>query len=637
MVLIGDFLDNVKDLINQYNYTKEETRQNFDNFIDNEVCYINGNFLVDEESPIAYTHILSTDGQYQSLNDILLDDLDEYVIYVESGTYTYTTTATFTVPVTIVGNPQDPPTINCTTGVVWCTLDYRNQTDIEASVSNIKWKGTQTVSQSGLYVYVGANKISVDNCTFEDIWATYNGRTLRFYNCIEGSDVTVTNCTFLNNKTTSYGHIFGSCIIGGDKISNLNVNHCTFNNLKPSTTNAKSGANGSAIIISNEDYSTTVPAIGNAVAYCNTYVNPSIDYNYRITESECSDGSTNSSNHSTLYKNIKTFIHQKFESKSEEDVDLPVQIEKSFYMINGVVYTYPLLISDFSSWTGTQPIYSDFTLPYNHEIIITFKGTPNIQLACSDSNNNWIYAQNIGFDNSHTFSYRNSSNGVNTKTPSFTVTSSSVCKITCYENIVKFYVDDVLIHSQETYDINSITRLIRIYNNANNVNSITVNNYKPYSTILTENDIIRSWNKYTDVTGRTIYKKPLSLNAYESIELEFKFKSVSFESSMSTVLGLDLYSTDNYTTRCAVIGENGNVKSYYSSSSSNRNQQGNSTTLDDSSIYKIKLNNGTAYWYKDDVLFASYSIERSSTTALRLDIFNNTDTHLDYLKITRGE
>ena len=49
MVLMGDFLNNVKRLINQYVYTKEQTRQNFDDFIENEVRYINGNFIVNED------------------------------------------------------------------------------------------------------------------------------------------------------------------------------------------------------------------------------------------------------------------------------------------------------------------------------------------------------------------------------------------------------------------------------------------------------------------------------------------------------------------------------------------------------------------------------------------------------------
>lgn len=48
MVSISQFSENIKTLVNQYIYTKEETKDNFDNFIENEVRYINGNFIVND-------------------------------------------------------------------------------------------------------------------------------------------------------------------------------------------------------------------------------------------------------------------------------------------------------------------------------------------------------------------------------------------------------------------------------------------------------------------------------------------------------------------------------------------------------------------------------------------------------------
>lgn len=339
-----------------------------------------------------------------------------------------------------------------------------------------------------------------------------------------------------------------------------------------------------------------------------------------------------------LYHNIKTLIHENFEYKEEEDLNLPEQIHSLFEYNNGEIKVYPIEIADFSNWTGTQPIYSDFILPNNHEIIVTFKNTPNIQVACSDLSDNWIYAQNIGFSNSKTFSYRNSSGGVVTKTPSFSLNTNSIYRITCYNNIVKFYVDNILIHSQVTYDVNNITRLIRIYNDASNVESLVINQYTPYTTYLTENDIIRTWTEYTDVSGRTIYKTPLFLDSYEDIILECKFKSITNTSSLQSVLGIDLYNGNSYSTRCAILAMNTNqIVSYYSSSSSYRNKQGSTETLSTGSVYKLKLTNGNyAYWYRDDVLFASYSIERSTQSNLRLDIFDDMNTHLEYLKITKG-
>lgn len=55
MVTLSGFLENIKELLGQYLYTKEETKENFDNFISNNVRYINGNFCVNEEPPKQYT------------------------------------------------------------------------------------------------------------------------------------------------------------------------------------------------------------------------------------------------------------------------------------------------------------------------------------------------------------------------------------------------------------------------------------------------------------------------------------------------------------------------------------------------------------------------------------------------------
>lgn len=46
---LTDLLNHFKTLINQYTYTKTETKENFDYFIENNVRYINGNFIVNED------------------------------------------------------------------------------------------------------------------------------------------------------------------------------------------------------------------------------------------------------------------------------------------------------------------------------------------------------------------------------------------------------------------------------------------------------------------------------------------------------------------------------------------------------------------------------------------------------------
>lgn len=263
----------------------------YDNWLDYE--YVNGelHFLGDYDGNCCGDEwiVMSNDGEYSSLNDIVELGLDKYNIFVESGVYNYDTPVAFDVPVTIVGDENNPPVINCKSGYRWCNINLREHTGVECSIKNIKMQGNQSVTQYGFHIQVGGNKVVIDNCYFDKIWSLYNGQAVRLTYCTEGSDIEVKNCVFTNNKTTGYGHIFGTLIVGGELISNLKVHNCLFNNLTPSRTNAKRGANGSAILISNEDYSTTVPVIGNAVAYCNTYVNPSIDYNYRISESECED------------------------------------------------------------------------------------------------------------------------------------------------------------------------------------------------------------------------------------------------------------------------------------------------------------------------------------------------------------
>ena len=54
MVLMSTLLNNIKELVNQYVYTKEETRENFDYFIEHNVRYINGQFVVNEDMYLYY-------------------------------------------------------------------------------------------------------------------------------------------------------------------------------------------------------------------------------------------------------------------------------------------------------------------------------------------------------------------------------------------------------------------------------------------------------------------------------------------------------------------------------------------------------------------------------------------------------
>ena len=146
-----------------------------------------------------------------------------------------------------------------------------------------------------------------------------------------------------------------------------------------------------------------------------------------------------------------------------------------------------------------------------------------------------------------------------------------------------------------------------------------------------ETKLINTLTEYI-INDRKIYKTPLPIGASDDVVLEFKYSSIS-NSQISTVLGIDLYDGSVYDHRMGIVGNYSNLNSYYSSASYNKNKNGNSTTFDTNSVYKIVLSNNTATWYQNDVQFASYSIERTSTSNLRYDLFNNNSSHLDYLII----
>ena len=146
-----------------------------------------------------------------------------------------------------------------------------------------------------------------------------------------------------------------------------------------------------------------------------------------------------------------------------------------------------------------------------------------------------------------------------------------------------------------------------------------------------ESKILSDWNKDTNVSGRAIYSLPLDVGPDDSITMEFKFKSI-VSTNISSVLGVFLLE-NTYDIRFGVTAQYSNLKSYYSSASSNRNRDGNFTSLSSDSVYKMELKNGTCKWYKDNVQFASYSIERTVTSRLRYDLFNSNTSRLEYLKV----
>lgn len=155
------------------------------------------------------------------------------------------------------------------------------------------------------------------------------------------------------------------------------------------------------------------------------------------------------------------------------DVDIIVSygtsLQKTFVIED--CYKY---VTDFTSWTGTTPVFSDFTLPINHKVIIKLKNSNGVQLACSDTSNNWIYAWNLGYAGSTAINYKNSNNTVITDTTGITIDANKEYSISIEENTLKLYEDNTLIATKTTYDTIGITRRVRFYDNASNVDYLKV-------------------------------------------------------------------------------------------------------------------------------------------------------------------
>lgn len=131
-------------------------------------------------------------------------------------------------------------------------------------------------------------------------------------------------------------------------------------------------------------------------------------------------------------------------------------------------------VTDFTSWTGNAPSFSDFTLPTNHKVTIKLKNTSGIQLGCSDTSNNWIYAWNLNLGSITSMHYRTSNNSVVTEPTGVTVDANKEYSISIEGNTLKLYEDDTLVATKSTYDTLGITRRVRLYNNASTVDYLKV-------------------------------------------------------------------------------------------------------------------------------------------------------------------
>ena len=136
--------------------------------------------------------------------------------------------------------------------------------------------------------------------------------------------------------------------------------------------------------------------------------------------------------------------------------------------------------TSFSNWTshtnkGTSYLFSPFTLPTNHRIEFKLKSTNAVRVACGDMTHTnsggwleWIYAWYV---DSKKLYYRDSNNGEQDVTSSYTVSTSSVYAVEYNGTSLKIYNGSTQLQSLTSYDTLTLTRYIRL-----NANSGTVPN-----------------------------------------------------------------------------------------------------------------------------------------------------------------
>lgn len=132
------------------------------------------------------------------------------------------------------------------------------------------------------------------------------------------------------------------------------------------------------------------------------------------------------------------------------------------------IYKYYPTFDDFT--IKSDFLYSPLQLPLNHKLSVKFKNTPNIQVAMgfNNTNNDWVYAQNIGINNNQ-INYKNNNNQVQWESlPNMTINKDIVYSIELQGNTLKIYQDDTLITTKTTYNhYQSLTALLRLYNRSN--------------------------------------------------------------------------------------------------------------------------------------------------------------------------
>ena len=126
------------------------------------------------------------------------------------------------------------------------------------------------------------------------------------------------------------------------------------------------------------------------------------------------------------------------------------------------IYKY---CTDLSSWTQLDGTVkrSDFSLPTDHELVIKFNNTPNTQLADLNLSNYWVYAWNIGLNNTKNISWRTSSSN-STDNLTMDLNKDIEYKLRLENGVITLYCDNTQIYTHQTYVDTLGTGYIRLIN-----------------------------------------------------------------------------------------------------------------------------------------------------------------------------
>ena len=156
-----------------------------------------------------------------------------------------------------------------------------------------------------------------------------------------------------------------------------------------------------------------------------------------------------------------------------------------------------------------------------------------------------------------------------------------------------------------------------------------VHDYQYYADSMSK--IKTNFTPITNVSGRTIYISPFTFNS--DVELEFKLKNIpnswliGFGSDGTTWKDKGLwFKLQNYNQNYLSI-------MYRDTGNSNRDV-GITNNYDTSTVFTIKSENlNKIYWYLDTVTKAYRDTYTSMPLGLRIDIFDNQDYGIEYIKV----